>query len=67
MRRGKYELLAEELEVGMLVQHPDWRGTERMGAIEEVEEGTHVMRVVVTGTSKLWTPRKDEYVKAMVT
>jgi len=64
MSPKKMRVLADEVEVGDLVQHPDWVGTDRTGAVEEIEASLtgRWITFAVAGTAKPMKVYAEDYV-----
>lgn len=64
--KHKITMQADELEVGMLVHHPDWTGApDRVGAIEEIYEGISSRRLTVAGSTHPFWKHKSDYVETI--
>jgi hypothetical protein len=63
--KTKMTMLADELEMGMLVHPPTWvEAPDRVGPIVELDVGARVTTIKVDGAMK-FVKRNDEYVTVL--
>lgn len=63
----KVTMQADELEVGMLVHHPDWDdgAPDRVGAIEEIFRGVSSRRLTVAGSTRPFWVHNSDYLETI--